>query len=363
MKLQVKTAALQELLSKVKKGVGGNKLIAITTMIRLKLEGKTLTAYSTDATNFLKVSIGVSAEGEFDQVLNADSFISLLAKFTCENTEIECKENYVEVRGNGIYKMQIPVDENGNYIKWPEYGFQSDSEPIKVEISKIKRVLATNSKALARTMEEPCLTGYFFSDKVITSDSYVVVVNDLNVFGGKKLLMTESYLRLMVASEAEALTFQEEGGVLLSKCDGFELFGRVLGGASGKDYLGQFPEEPINRYIQEDFGAECKVSKSGLLEALARIQLFVGPYDKNKVTLTFSKTGIQIQNKAESGSELVKYAGVKEFKPFTCGIDVEILKTQVSAQNVEDVTLYYGHETAIKFTDGNMTQVVSLLED
>ena len=85
MKLQVKTAALQELLSKVKKGVGGNKLIAITTMIRLKLEGKTLTAYSTDATNFLKVSIGVSADGEFDQVLNADSFISLLAKFADKN--------------------------------------------------------------------------------------------------------------------------------------------------------------------------------------------------------------------------------------------------------------------------------------
>ena len=366
MKMQVKTVVLQELLAKAMKGVGGNKMVDITMDIAIDLHEGKLTLRSTDGTNFLTVSVDGVQGDPFSIVIPADTFSKLVQKFSCEKVSLEVKDNYLEVSGNGIYKLKIPYDELGNPIKFPTYDFDEGAETVEVELNKVKRILNTNSKATAKTMDEPALTGYFFAENVITSDGYVVCCNAMPVIGDgkRKFLLPEQFLRLMLVSEAEKVRFSaDEEGALLVRSNNFELFGYTLGGNTGVDLVGQYPYDAIMKYIQEDFGAECKVQKAALLEALSRLSLVVGDYDKNEVNLDFTKTGIVISNKTASGTETVLYSGVKEYKPFKCVIDIEELKTQVQVQNVEDVTLYYGHPSAIRMTDGKMSQVVSLVDD
>ena len=93
------------------------------------------------------------------------------------------------------------------------------------------------------------------------------------------------------------------------------------------------------------------------------MSLFVSPYDKKGIYLTFTKDGLILSSKKSSGSELIPFISSTEFKDYTCCIDIEMLKTQISTQDTDELNLYYGSDIAIKLVDKNVTQIIALVED
>jgi hypothetical protein len=112
-----------------------------------------------------------------------------------------------------------------------------------------------------------------------------------------------------------------------------------------------------------EFSSMCKFPKSTLLNLLDRLALFVDTYDKNGIYLTFTNDGIRVSSKKSSGVEVIPYSDSKNFTPFTCCIDIEMLRSQIKAQTTDMIELWYGTDNAIKMVDGNVTQIVALLED
>jgi hypothetical protein len=129
------------------------------------------------------------------------------------------------------------------------------------------------------------------------------------------------------------------------------------------DSIEDYQIEAIDGLLEQDFESSCKVTKSALLQLLDRLALFVSPYDKNGVYLTFTKDGLQIESKQANSVEVIPYAESKNFRAFTCCVDIEMLHSQVKANTGDGITIHYGEENAIKITDGNVAQVVALLED
>ena len=99
------------------------------------------------------------------------------------------------------------------------------------------------------------------------------------------------------------------------------------------------------------------------MQLLDRLSLFVGPYDKNAIQLTFTRDGLQVTSKAENGVEIINYVASDNFKDFTCQIDIQMLTQEVKAISNDVIEMYYGEDNAIKMTDGNITIIVALLED
>ena len=100
-----------------------------------------------------------------------------------------------------------------------------------------------------------------------------------------------------------------------------------------------------------------------MLQLLDRLSLFVGTYDKTAVRLTFTKDGLQVESKASSGVEIIKYVDSQNFREFTCLVDISMLTQEVKAIQSDVIEMYYGEDNAIKFVDGSITIIVALLED
>jgi hypothetical protein len=105
------------------------------------------------------------------------------------------------------------------------------------------------------------------------------------------------------------------------------------------------------------------VEKSELLRMLDRISLFVDVFDKNSVYLTFTKEGLEVSSKRDSGAEVIPYKESTKFKPYTCCLDIELFKTQVKANPADIVEILYGKDNSIKFVNGNVKQVLALADD
>jgi DNA polymerase III sliding clamp (beta) subunit (PCNA family) len=356
MKITIKTLKLQEMVAKAIKGASNNKMIPITGLMAISLRDNVLTLTTTDATNTLKV-IEPKIEGEdFYVVVQVDIFSKLVAKTTVETITLKLIEQVLEVKGNGSYKIELPLDEEGQLIRFPEYKFIPSDNGEEVNLSTIKTLLNANKAALAETMEIPCLTGYYFDEKVITTDTFKVCSNDIKVFQSKILLSAE-LVELLAVMDHEKINVQHNDGKVLFTTPNVIVYGVELDG------IEDYPADAIEAYLKTEFSSSCKLPKSALLNVLDRLLLFVATYDKNGIYLTFTNEGLVITSKRSTGTELIKYQGSENFQSFTCCADIELLKSQISAQDGELVEMWYGHEKAVKMVSGKITQIVALLED
>ena len=362
MKLTLKTEKLKEMVSRAVKGVGNNKLIPITSLMAIEVTGNKLMIVTTDATNYLYIIKDKVVADNFYVVVDANTFSKLISKMTCENVTLEVKAGmYVlEVKGNGNYKIELPLDENGEPIRYPDpvgnLSLSEDTSAGVVNRSTIQVILETIKPALATTLENPCYIGYYMGDRVVATDTYKIASMGVKLFDEAKLISQE-LLDLLAVMNAEKISVDVVDDDIVYSTPDCVVYGKFMEGI--EDYA----IDAISGLVDTEFDSFCSVPKNALLQLLDRLSLFVGTYDKNAIHLTFTQNGLQISSKAANGVEIIDYVSSSNFKDFTCAIDIQMLTQEVKAISNDVIELYYGEDNAVKMTDGNITIIVALLED
>lgn len=356
MKLKIKTDQLKQLVSKSVRGASNNKMIPITGLMAIELKDKHLTLTTTDASNTLKVTAN-EIEGEDGYiVIQTETFSRLIARLSTEITELTLKGDSLEVKSNGTYNIEIPLDEEGNQIIFPQTSIEGKTEEYKIKMAEIRKILTINKAALANTMEQPCLTGYYIGESIITTNTFKVCSTNTKLIDSN-VLITPEMMDLLDLVEDLEVKMEYSGNKIRFTSSNIEIYGTEL---EGKE---DYPVEAVEGFIGSEFNSSCTIPKEDIMKLLDRLSLFVSPYDKNGVYLTFQEAGIMITNKRNNGVETIKYIETNNFVAYTGCIDIELFKTQIEAQSGDKVNLFYGHDIAIKMVDGKTTQIVALLED
>ena len=358
-KLTVATVVFQEMISRALKGASQNKLIPLTGLMAIELKNGELTLTTTDGSNFLYVRQHNVEGEEFYVVVQVEQFSKLISRITSETTTLELDNSVLTVKGNGTYKIELQLDEEGNLIKYPNPldNVQLEGNGTEVNLTTIKTILNTNKAALAVTMEIPVYTGYYVGDRVVSTDTYKICGLDVKLFDKPMLISPELMNLLDVMTEEKINVDILEDGVLVFSTSDCVVFGHEMDG------IDDYAIEAISGLLDEEFESSCKVAKAELLATLDRIGLFVGTYDNKAISLTFTKEGLSIANKQSSGVEVLPYLASDNFKAYTCNIDIVMLTQQVKALSTDAVHISYGNDKSIKITEGNITQVIALLEE
>lgn len=359
MELTIKTSELQEMVSKGIKCASNNKLIPLTSLMNIKVVDNILTLTTTDATNYFYVSCKEKVDAENLEVsVMADLFTKLVQKTTADKITLIIEGAIIKVKGNGTYTMELPLDENGSVIKFPKKFDSDDFRSLvgTVKLSTIKNILTVNKASLADNMEFPVLTDYYCGDSIITSDRKKICKTDIKLFDNP-MLITPSMMELLgsLTEEDIEVTVSESDVIFRTSSD--VLFAPITEGVE------TYPAGAITSLVDQNFVSMCKVPRSAIVNVIDRLSLFVSPYDKHGIYLTFTNEGIMFSSKKSSGQELVPFVESENFAPFTCCVDIEMLKAQIATQVADNIELYYGAEVAIKMTHNNVTQIIALMED
>ena len=359
MKFTIKTEKLKEMVSRAVKGVGNNKLIPLTSLMTIEVKNNTLTLITTDATNYLYIVDNKIVADDFYVVVDANTFSKLISKMTCENITMEVKTGILNVKGNGSYRIELPLDENGEPIQYPSpvdtLDLRSASEKI-INRTTIQVILETIKSALASTFENPCYTGYYVGEQVVATDTYKIASMDVNLFGSKRLVSPEFMDLLSVINEEKISVAMTDTDIVCSTPDCI-VYGKFM------EDIEDYAIDAIMGLVNTEFDSTCVVPKSALLQLLDRLSLFVGTYDKNAIHLTFTQNGLQISSKAANGVEIIDYVSSSNFRDFTCSVDIQMLTNEVKSIQNDSIELHYGEDNAIKITDGNITIIIALLGD
>ena len=360
MKITLKTTLLQDMVSRAAKGAGNNKLIPLTNLLGIKLEDSVLTLTTTDATNYLYIIQDKIVGEHFSVTVPVDVFCKLISRMTCEDIilDIDKELGSVKLKGNGNYKIELPLDENGLPIVYPNplVKFKETDNEEDVKLSVIRTILATAKSALATTLENPCYTGYYVADQVIATDSFKIASVQTPIFKEPKLISSEM-MDLFSVMRTEDIHVRTNGRQIVFSSPDCVIYGTTMEGI--EDYA----IVPITELVRSEFPSVCKISKQYLLQLLDRLSLFVSPYDKNGIGITFTTDGLSISSKAQTGSEIIPYIESRSYAPFSCSVDISMFISQIKSIVGDVIEFHYGLDTAIKLVDGNCIQIISLLED
>ena len=359
MKFTIGTELMKDVVARAIKGAGNNKLIPITSMMCIELKDGELTVITTDATNYLYIKEQHVAGDDFYVVVDANQFAKLVSKMTCESITMAIDEKLytMKVKGNGNYTIELPLDEDGEPVKFPDTLAKTVlPNPIELNRSTVIAILETIKPALAVTMENPQYTAYYMGDKVVATDSYKIASLAIPMFDEPKLVSSE-FLDLVAVMRAEKIKATFSDTDVRFETPDCTIAGKFVDG------IDDFAIEPITNLIEQEFNSHCAVPKNDLLQMLDRLSLFVGTYDKNAVDLTFTNQGLQVSSKASSGIEILPYVNSENQIDFTCAVDIQMLVQEVKAITNDLIEIYYGDDSSIKFVDGNITIVIALMED
>ena len=356
--LTIKTVEFQEMLNRAAKGSSHNKLLPLTSLMKVEVKNGVLWLVTTNMSDYLYIKKKVEAE-DFYAVVQTEQFSKLISKMTSENVTLSVDNAVLNVKGNGNYKIELPLDESGELVKYPdpaaELKFEGEASAT-INLATIKTILNTNKVALAATLEVPVYTGYYVGDKVISTDTYKICGLNKKLFNEPTMVSPET-MNLLDVMTAEKITVDFANDIMLFSSEDCVLYSHKMDG------IEEFAIEPISALLNQEFESSCKVSKDFLIASLERIALFVGPYDNKGIILTFTQEGIDISSKKSNGIESIKYIESKNFVPFTCNVDIIVLLQQIKANTADSVEIQYGKDSSLKLVDGDITQIIALLED
>ena len=353
--MQIKTAVLQELLAKAVKGVGNNKLIPITALIGIEVKDNRLTITSTDFTNYLFVSTDIESE-DFYVCIQSDTFAKLISKTTSDTVTLTVKENSLEVKGDGTYNIEIPLDENGTMVKYPNPIKDKEYGDLVGSVSKqnIKAILSTLKSSIATTTEFPQYDNYYLGENAVATDTWDISILNKKMLDTPKLV-SSAIMDLLDVIDADSVDIYSKDKYLTCVTPNCVVYGSILSDVA------DFGVEQINKLAEQSFTSMCKLPKTQLQRVLDRISLFVDAYDDKVISVAFSAEGVTVSSRKSNGVETIGYIESDGIVDFTANIDIERFQAKIKATVSDVVEIWYGGDNAIKIVDGDTIVIMGLV--
>ena len=359
MQFTINTTKFQELVAKAVKGSSNNKLLPITSLMAIDLAGKRLVLTTTDTTNYFQVSTAVDTADTFSVVVLADSFAKLISKMTCENITLDIEADSLTVLGGkSKYKIELPLDVDGTFVKLNVPAIPEGITPEKVSVGLINTMISTAKTALCTDTNVIALTSYYAGECIFSTDGEKICSINKK-FAEEPVLLsaaTVDLLELMPNGQEGLIDYVREGDTLVFNSTDCRLITKADGDAD------EYDVDLVAGLVNTEFSNTCTVKKNELLQALDRLSVFVGDYDRNVIKLTFGGGTLVMENKKSVGSETLDCISGGETN-FECMIDVEMFKTQVKVNSVDEVIIQYGTENTLKLVDGITVQVLGLFNE
>jgi DNA polymerase III sliding clamp (beta) subunit (PCNA family) len=352
--MKINTNKLRNMLGHITK-VKANPLLEISNYIQLVCDKDgSMRINATDGDNH----ITVFEDGEYDEsidfIVKTDQFVSLINKTTTENVTLTAKENYLEVKGNGTYKVELVQGEI-----YPDHKIVTNGA-LKIDdcvAYNLKHGLNVGKNVKSQTAADGCLFGYLFrNNHIITADAIKVNASDFDC-QGLEVLIPPSLANLVqtLSSEKVNIIHDVNNNSIMFKSKNIVISGTLMEGVE------EYPES-ILPMIEETQPSLCVVDTQEFLKALNRIGLFIDIYDMNTLQIAFVGDLITLQTVGGS-VESITTKDSPRHEDIVYEVNIKYLQDLVSSVDSPTIDIEYGNPDLIKIVSDKDQMLLSTLDN
>lgn len=336
--MKVNTSILKDMLRAVS-GCKPSKILEITNYYELDFSVEGLSLRATDGINFITINYPEQCEEEMTVIVKADQFSKLINKTTKDTVTLKLTDNYLEVKGNGTYKVEIVSDE-----VYPTLDIDVDKE-FTVTYTTLSNAITSGAKAKSNVPTDGVLFSYLVRDsEVVTADAIKVYSTELDGkdLEGVELLIPPTLANLLQSIDVENIKFMVDDDCTTLRAVGqnVTITGALQEGAD------EYPD--VIPLLTSEYPYSCEVDVKQVLQALDRLDLFIGLYDKGIIDVVFSDTNMAIATSSKSVEAIEYTKPIDLSEPFVISVNSAYMKDLFSAVDEPDVKVEFGTEETVK---------------
>lgn len=361
--LRLKTNVLKDMLNKAVKVCSFNKMLPLTGLVEIETSTDGLSLKTTDGITTMVITERIEGLEPARVTVDANIITALVNKITTEEIELIISDSSLTITGNGVYNLEIRVDESGEIVKLPAINQElANSANKEFDFKGIVERLNICKSAIAGGEDGAELRNYYLKDMIFATDQLKVsavsnipsmVGEELFISGDLgKIIMELGFIKANYARNNENLVIVGENFILSSVMllDELNKFRDTLSGIQG--------------LIGLDYTNKVVIKKNDLINLLDRLSIFVSEYDSNSIDLIFLPEHIKATNQKKTCDEIIAYEDAKltNLIEFQSILNIEHLKQLLAVLPNDTIEFQFDNSIpSLKIVDGDVIQFLGLM--
>lgn len=365
--IKIKTSVFRDMLNKAVKVCTFNKMLPLTGLVEIEFDENGIAMKTTDNLTTMIIREKVEGLTPARVVVDAAIVTALVNKITTDEIELAITGNSLVITGNGVYNLEIRVDESGEIVKLPAIDQELANNANKeFDFKGIVERLNICSSAIAVGEDAKELGNYYLKDIVVATDQLKVSsVSNVESMKNEELFIREEFGRHLMELGFVKANYIVSGEKLIIAGENFVISTTMI--LEDKENFVNKTLVGLKSFLDLSYSSKVKVKKAAILDLLDRVGLFISEYDNKSIQFAFLNDGIKITNRKGTCDESLDYEekNLKEgFVEVDSLLNIEWLKSLLAVLPSEMVEFQFGdNDAAIKIVDGNITQVISLMDN
>lgn len=360
--IKLKTEVLRNMLNKAVKVCSFSNILPLTSLVEIETNESGLFVKTTDNITTMIIKENIEGLTPARVVVDANIITALINKITTEEIELIINDASLTINGNGVYNLEIRVDESGEVVKLPTIDQELiNSANKEFDFKAITDRLKICRPAIPETEDQKEYNNYYMKDIVLATNEFKIsVINNISSMADEELFIPAEFGQILIDLDYAKANYIRRDKSLVVVGENF-VIGTTMYGEFDK-----FPLENIRAAVGQEYKYSAVIKKKDLSLLLDRLTLFVTTFDGGSIDLVFTPEGIRVTNKKKTCDETIKYVSknVSDLVEFPCIVNITYFKAQLDILPSEEIEFRFGgSETGIAIVDGEITQVAALLGD
>lgn len=282
----MKTVKLKEICNTISDFVQYVAIRPITDLVGLVAKDNMLYIGCTDIDNATIVAT-IECDKTFENtVVKLSDLTKLVKATTVDEIVLQGKDDYLEFKGNGKYKIPIQLDENGDKIKLPIH--MPSMGEIK-HITNIGFVYRRNDGFIDKAETLPKEYNVYYCDgtHTVTTNNICVACTNYNM----QIEEISPYMMKSLQALPKEFDISEVNGGYRIEADCYRAYYQT-------EITHNFPVDTVMPLVNDNssYHSNVNITKKELVGAIKRQELFKTAISTQKIYLTFNSNSITIEN-------------------------------------------------------------------
>ena len=372
--LILKRELFQKYCTDILSAVDSNELSILTETLELKTLNNTLVMSVTNREYYAKVIIPIENVLELQATVNANLFLRLIAQISTPEIELSVTDNFLVVKGNGLYKLPLIFD-GDSLLELPEININNVTATFELDSEILLSILNYNSKQLSiGTISKPVQKLYYVDGKGAVTFTSGACVNSFELPENIRILLNGRLVKLFKLFKGKGVKFtlgydNLTDDIIQTKVR-FESSDISITAILSCDdtMLNSVPVEAIRGRASAYYPYTVNLSKDALLKTISRLMLFSGSASKELVsysTFEFEKDKVTIYDFKKENKEILNYnnenSNIEE--TYKTIVDLAELKGVLESCSEQYVNINFGDTEALILTRGHVVNIIPEIHD
>lgn len=372
--LILKRELFQKYCTDILSAVDSNELSILTETLELKTLNNTLVMSVTNREYYAKVIIPIENVLELQATVNANLFLRLIAQISTPEIELSVTDNFLVVKGNGLYKLPLIFD-GDSLLELPEININNVTATFELDSEILLSILNYNSKQLSiGTISKPVQKLYYVDGKGAVTFTSGACVNSFELPENIRILLNGRLVKLFKLFKGKGVRFtlgydNLTDDIIQTKVR-FESSDISITAILSCDdtMLNSVPVEAIRGRASAYYPYTVNLSKDALLKTISRLMLFSGSASKELIsysTFEFEKDKVTIYDSKKENKETLNYnnenSNIEE--TYKTIVDLAELKGVLESCSEQYVNINFGDTEALILTRGHVVNIIPEIHD